>query len=378
MGSTEYRNAGLFMIALTCAGMLTVASAGGSAAAAEATAAGNDQARASAADLVRQLGGDDYKAREAAQKALVRMGADALEAVRSGAGSTDEETRSRCQAILTEIHRNLKAARTEAIARSVAWKLPVDAAPTDSVVVAGSLLLFVDQDDVLHAADAATGKEKWKADERIGRFAPVGPAVDGQTAYAVCFDHETFKWSVVALRAGGRQDPVALAGQGERLSAGRGRRRGVRAQLREGPARGCRTAPHATVSAAHFRARPGLRSPGRQERPEPLELVRRRRASPPGDRQKAGLRGRQRPEGSRRGPGARREAWVSEEFKDPPQFRVRGYSPQGLLVDGDKVIVLATATLSALAAQSGKTQWALDMPNDYLRTVNDLKLRRLE
>ena len=127
------------------------------------------------------------------------MGADALEAVRSGAGSTDEETRSRCQAILTEIHRNLKAARTEAIARSVAWKLPVDAAPTDSVVVAGSLLLFVDQDDVLHAADAATGKEKWKADERIGRFAPVGPAVDGQTAYAVCFDHETFKWSVVAL-----------------------------------------------------------------------------------------------------------------------------------------------------------------------------------
>ena len=63
MGSTEYRNAGLFMIALTCAGMLTVASAGGSAAAAEATAAGNDQARASAADLVRRLGGDDYKAR---------------------------------------------------------------------------------------------------------------------------------------------------------------------------------------------------------------------------------------------------------------------------------------------------------------------------
>ena len=52
--------------------------------------------------------------------------------------------------------------------------------------------------------------------------------------------------------------------------------------------------------------------------------------------------------------GARREAWVSEEFKDPPQFRVRGYSPQGLLVDGDKVIVLATATLSAPGGPVGQ------------------------
>lgn len=151
--------------------------------AADAAAGATSKSQASAKDLVGQLGGDSYKGRENAQKALIAMGADALDAVAAGAKSTDPETRARCEQILTRIQKNLLASRTETVKKSIVWKSPLNSAPVGATVVCKGLALLVDTEGVLHVLDLAAGKEQWHSDARLGRFTSAGPAVDGATAY---------------------------------------------------------------------------------------------------------------------------------------------------------------------------------------------------
>ena len=142
--------------------------------------------QASAQDLVRQLADDSYKSREHAQKALIALGADALDAVAAGTKSTDAETRSRCEVILAEIQKNLLVSRTESVKKNIVWKSPLDSAPAGAAVISKGLALLVDADGILHALDLATGKEQWHSDRKPGRFTSAGPVLEGTTAYLAC------------------------------------------------------------------------------------------------------------------------------------------------------------------------------------------------
>ena len=63
------------------------------------------EAKKQAAALVKKLGADGYEDREAADKALRRMGKVALEAVRTGTGSKDVEIADRCKVILAVLEK---------------------------------------------------------------------------------------------------------------------------------------------------------------------------------------------------------------------------------------------------------------------------------
>ncbi len=79
--------------------------------------AGPDPERVS--QLVRDLGADSFEAREAAEKALIELGRDALEAVQAVQGSPDPEVRERAAHVIASIvrprwRRDLAAAIAEA------------------------------------------------------------------------------------------------------------------------------------------------------------------------------------------------------------------------------------------------------------------------
>jgi hypothetical protein len=72
---------------------------------------GLDQQSRRAAELVRQLGSDDYQLREKADRQLREMGAAALPAVRSGTGSADPEVADRCEKIVAALTSSKKLPR---------------------------------------------------------------------------------------------------------------------------------------------------------------------------------------------------------------------------------------------------------------------------
>ena len=92
-------------------------------------------------DLIRQLGSDEFDAREKASDELLRIGAPALPALRKAAESGDAEVRYRIKLILPRIE----------------WSLPKDA-PDDVVGLAAQ---FADADDA--------GKVKRSEERRVGK-----------------------------------------------------------------------------------------------------------------------------------------------------------------------------------------------------------------
>lgn len=140
----------------------------------------------SAKELVAQLSDERYKAREDAQKSLVAMGEAALDAVNEGVKSSDPEIKSRCERILAEIQKNLLVSRTESIKKNILWTSLLDSAAVGTPAVAGNLLVITDSQGVLRAMEAATGKEKWRSEEKLGRFASAAPAVDAGAVYQSC------------------------------------------------------------------------------------------------------------------------------------------------------------------------------------------------
>ncbi|MEK7717146.1 MAG: hypothetical protein AAB322_05275 [Pseudomonadota bacterium] len=87
--------------------------------------AGPDPERIAA--LVRDLGADSYEAREAAEKALVEVGRDALEAVQAAAKeNADPEVRERAAHIVAAITRpRWRREMAEAVAEARASKKPL-------------------------------------------------------------------------------------------------------------------------------------------------------------------------------------------------------------------------------------------------------------
>jgi outer membrane protein assembly factor BamB len=170
--------------------------------------------------LVEQLGGDKAKARESAQRELIRIGEPAKPAVEAAKKSDDLEVRQRATAIAEEIVKNAFVAKTEAIARKILWRLPLpDHGVVGSPVVAGGVV-YISGDDRLRGVDAKTGKEVWKSDEP-GTFGPAlaaGEAIvahDCQTSNELrAFDAKGGKlWLATAGAEAAAGDGVVYAGE---------------------------------------------------------------------------------------------------------------------------------------------------------------------
>jgi outer membrane protein assembly factor BamB len=322
--------------------------------AADPGAGATGKPQASAKDLVQQLSGDSYKAREKAQKALIAMGADALDAVAAGAKSTDPETRSRCEQILIEIQKNLLATRTEAIGKNIVWKSPLDSAPAGETVIVKGLALLTDSEGVLHALDPATGKEKWHCDAQPGQFTGAAPALDDTTAYLDCGRgnanfHPARSVAAIELATGkllwktegamGEISPPALA-DGVVYVCGKERRVPVAkpgAPVANNPAGGYFEALDAKSGKSLWKlslgvnlVRPAIGKglafvSGEDLKVHAIDLK------------------------------THKEAWASEASRN---------AALAMRVEGQRLLVQSLMAVVALDADTGKQAWSLDLPND--------------
>jgi outer membrane protein assembly factor BamB len=373
---------GIFCLlpALAPAGGLFAADAGGGATA---------KPQASAKDLVRQLGDDSYKAREKAQKALIAMGADALDEVAAGTKSTDPETRSRCEQILTDIQKNLLASRTEAMKKSIVWKSPTDAAPAGAAVIVKGLAMLVDANGILHALEVATGKEKWHSDAQLGRFTLAAPAVDGATAYWACggvngnlgrarFIVATDVASGDVLwqseKANGEISPPAVADGVVYVCGGDLRNRvpgrvgggAAGAVAGGGPVGGPAVgAPAVAKNAGGYFEALDAKS-GKSLWKLPLDslivsrpMVGKSLAFVPGDDLKVhaiDLKNN-------------KEAWASEALKTPAL---------AMRLEGQKLLVQISAALVEMESDTGKQAWSVDLPESTTdRFINGMRIRMM-
>jgi outer membrane protein assembly factor BamB len=320
--------------------------------------------KASAQDLVGQLADDSYKSRERAQKALIALGADALDAVAAGSKSTDPETRSRCEVILAEIQKNLLVSRTESVKKNIVWRSPLDSAPAGATVVAKGLAMLVDADGILHALDQVTGKQKWHSDVALGRFTSAGPAVDGTTAYLACGSNSGPGRFVVAVDiAGGKVLWQTQEAKGE-VSPPAVADGVVYVCGNDGQAPAAQPGGEAAkITGAYFEA---LDTKGGKSlwklslagltatRP----VVGKGLAFVPGEDLKVHAIDLK----------THKEAWASEALKN---------AATAMRLDGENLLALTSSAMVAMDAGTGKQAWSLDLPAEAVneRVINGMRIK---
>ncbi|MFB3893387.1 MAG: PQQ-binding-like beta-propeller repeat protein [Phycisphaerae bacterium] len=114
------------------------------------------------AELVKQLGDGDYKARDTAQKELTEIGEPARAELEKAAASNDLEVKQRAGAILAEIHRLDMLRASQAVEKKHLWAFEVKGGALGSPVVADGKAFIVGADRKVYAVDVKTGKEVWK------------------------------------------------------------------------------------------------------------------------------------------------------------------------------------------------------------------------
>jgi outer membrane protein assembly factor BamB len=117
------------------------------------------------AELVKQLGDNNFKIREEAQKELTRIGLPAHEALQQAAQSKDMEVQQRASTILAEIARSAFRRSSLAIARNLLWSVPVKAGIAGAPLVKDGVVYAPTADGKLLAVEAKTGKAIWTCDE---------------------------------------------------------------------------------------------------------------------------------------------------------------------------------------------------------------------
>ncbi len=135
----------------------------------------------SAKDLVKKLGSDNFKDRDAAEKDLAKMGAAAIDELKAGLTSKDDEVRSRCDAILKQ----LQAAGIELgkfdVNKQLLWSFAMKVPSKGGATVAkGTVFVISEPENDLVLIDQKTGAEKLRVK---GPLDPLAPLVDGETAY---------------------------------------------------------------------------------------------------------------------------------------------------------------------------------------------------
>ncbi|MFB3893388.1 MAG: PQQ-binding-like beta-propeller repeat protein [Phycisphaerae bacterium] len=113
------------------------------------------------ADLIRNLGSDEYKVRTSAQEQLLEAGPSARALLEKAAAGDDAEVRQRAAEILSQIAATEKESSAQAIRKNVLWTFPVNGGAAGPPVVAGGKVVFLGADRKLYAVDAANGKEAW-------------------------------------------------------------------------------------------------------------------------------------------------------------------------------------------------------------------------
>jgi outer membrane protein assembly factor BamB len=117
------------------------------------------------AELVKQLGDNNFKTREEAQKELTRIGSPAREALQQAAQSKDMEVQQRASTILSEIARSAFNRSSLVIARNLLWSVPVKAGIAGAPLVKDGVVYAPTADGKLLAVEAKTGKALWTCEE---------------------------------------------------------------------------------------------------------------------------------------------------------------------------------------------------------------------
>lgn len=148
-------------------------------------------------ELVKQLGSDDYKVREAAQKELAVIGVPAKAELEKALRGGDMEVQTRAAQLLEEIAQQEAAARSAGIAKKVLWSAAIKGGVTGAPVLCGKVLYALGEDGI-HAIDTEKGKDLWvaaaKADARFAVGGGVLAYVDGQALMAVDVATGKAKW----------------------------------------------------------------------------------------------------------------------------------------------------------------------------------------
>ena len=128
------------------------------------------------AELVKQLGSDDFKAREGAQKELSKIGLPAKAELEKAVKGSDMEVKTRAGQLLVDIAQQEADGRSAAIAKKVMWSSAFKAGATGTPLLVGKVLFAVG-DDAIHAIDAAQGKEVWSVPAKANAKFAVGGGV---------------------------------------------------------------------------------------------------------------------------------------------------------------------------------------------------------
>ncbi len=133
------------------------------------------------AKLIEQLGANDYKVRQQAQKDLVKIGRPAIPQLEQALKSADAEVQQRAEKALADIRKGSFGRASEAIARQIIWKIETSGTLARPPARSGDRLVTLSQAGVLRALEAANGAEAWK----VKANPAYAPAVAGPTVYYV-------------------------------------------------------------------------------------------------------------------------------------------------------------------------------------------------
>lgn len=119
--------------------------------------------------LIEQLGNNNFRIRDAAQKKLIDAGEGAKAEVELALKSDDLETRQRAKLILEEIQRTIREQATKRLLSAFVWNFPTSPGLTGSpTVIKGVTYVVNAKERKLYAVDCKTGKELWTFDELEG------------------------------------------------------------------------------------------------------------------------------------------------------------------------------------------------------------------
>ena len=149
------------------------------------------------AELVKGLGSDDFKAREAAQKELAQVGSPAKSELEKAAKGDDMEVTQRATALLAAIAQQEADARSQAIAKKLMWSVSIDGGAARAPVICGKTLLAIGDDDSF-ALNIETGKKLWsfeaKGDSLLAAAGSVAAVADNEKVQALDLKTGKLKW----------------------------------------------------------------------------------------------------------------------------------------------------------------------------------------
>ncbi|MFB3891646.1 MAG: PQQ-binding-like beta-propeller repeat protein [Phycisphaerae bacterium] len=137
------------------------------------------------AELIGQLGDNDFRVRNQAQKELTEIGAPAKEELLKAMKATDMEVKQRAAVILADIARNEQAAASKAIAKALLWSSEIKTGVAGSPAITKDLVIATGADRKVYAIEIKTGKQKWSTEELGDGSTPLSDPAVGESVAMV-------------------------------------------------------------------------------------------------------------------------------------------------------------------------------------------------